>query len=91
VTVSRRSDRSIPRGDRLEPWSRVAGLYSASPFAGWRFRRNVLGSSPSPQILNDLVPGTGWCLRLGLAPELELVEVLGGYLVIRDAIKEVLT
>jgi hypothetical protein len=41
--------------------------------------------------LNDLVPGTGWCLRLGLAPELELVEVLGGYLVIRDAIKEVLT
>ena len=28
------------------------GLYSASPFAGWPFRRNVLGSSPSPQTLN---------------------------------------
>jgi hypothetical protein len=38
-----------------------------------------------------LVPGTIWCVRFGFAPELELVEVLGGYLAIRDAIKEVLT
>jgi hypothetical protein len=34
---------------------------------------------------------TLWCLWLGFAPELELVEVLGGYLAIRDGIKEVLT
>ena len=42
------------RGDDLPEWRQVgAGDYSASPFAGWPFRRNVLGSSPSPQILND--------------------------------------
>src|SRR6516165_1702977 len=37
-----------------------------------------------------LVPGTGRRLRLGFTPQLQLVEILSGYLAVGDSIEEML-
>jgi len=61
-------------------------VYRAFPFAACPLKRNVFGSSPSPQILND--PKS---LYQGPAGASELVEILGGYSAFGNSIEEMLT
>src|SRR5260370_18622735 len=66
-------------------------VYSDFPLAACPFKRNVLGNSPSPQILND--PKSLYQavrrLRLRFAPQFQLVKVFRGYLPLRDPIEQV--
>jgi len=65
--------------------------YRDFPLAGCPFRRNVLGNSPSPQILNDpksLYHGPSGASGSDFAPQLELVEILSRYLAIEEVLPE---